>query len=307
MFADRGPYTLNGAATSPIRYLVSHDESGDVHTDPYFAVGVLFIPEQQVPSVLGILQQVRRRADYDGEVHFNQVRSLPSQLHGAKTAVAEEWLNVLPALTVLGLRAYVMVVNREAHGFDGHRMPTPRHLAYNRYTRMGFESALAWLFPERAPMIIRGVSDAKHRMLPGSDDEFVDGDNFVEYLPRAVAWRAVRESAWPTVTFEPAALALIDTTLGLGTFESELLQLTDVLVSASRAAISGRCSKKPAKRLIAHAAMRLIEDTAREPWLQLLDIHRKIGFGEFQGAGWANPVVPRLVRAGADQEELPFR
>lgn len=287
-------------------YLAVHDESGNLRTDSFFGVGILFLREDHLAPIVAVLKGIRGDIGYEGEVHFNRLRSLPGRLHGGKTAVAIRWLEAMPEMVSLGLHAYVTIVNRDAPGFDSSLMPTPRHLAYNRYTRMGFEVALPWLFPDAQPMTIRMVSDDKHRALRGGDGQFDAGDNFAEYLPRAVAARTQFETKWPTVTFQPPLIELIDTTITLGTPESELVQLADVLVSGSRAAISGLCSAKPAKRKVALRAASLVRDIAKKPWEQRYGLHRRVGYAEFLGNRWADPVIARLPLAAPDQGSLPF-
>lgn len=287
-------------------WVAVHDESGNLRTDPFFGSTVLFLRDDHLPSVVSVLTDIRGDVGYGGEVHFNRLRSLPGRLHGDKTEVAARWLKAVPEMVALGLHAYVLVVNREAPSFDGKLMPTPRHLAYNRYTRMGFESALPWLFPEAHTMTFRMISDHKHRALRGGDEDFDTGDNFAEYLPRAVAARTKAKTAWPTVTFQPPEIELVDPTATLGSQESELIQFADILVSASRAAISGRCSAKPAKQLVAHRAALLVQDVGRKPWKQQHKLHRRIGYAEFLGDQWAEPVVARLPLAAPDQGSLPF-
>lgn len=286
-------------------FLVAHDESGNVRTDMFFAAGLVVVPRAAVGPIASKLDEYRRVDDYWGEIHFRKLRNLPGRLYGERTALARRWVQGLPELAELGLRSYVFLVNREADGFDGKQMPAPRHLAYNRYTRMGVESALRWFFSEADNLQLRMISDAKHRVIAGGDGEFNEGDNFTEYLPRAVRWRVNGESdGWPTVRFSPSEVELVDTSAEVGSLESELLQLTDVLTSAIRASVSGGCSTKPAKRLIVNEASTIVSDLAQKPWRQRLGLHRRFGLAEYQGNGFADPVVSRV--SPQNQQALPF-
>ncbi len=277
------------------RLIVAHDESGDVTTQAFFACGLVFVPEACIDPVVALLEEQRTAADYWGEVHFGELRNPPGTQYGGKTAVALGWLEAMPELVASGLRAYVLIVNRRAPGFNGYRLPTPRYLAYNRYTRTAMESALPWLY-KAEDLELRVISDDKHRTMPGGDDEFGAGDNFAEYLPRAVQRRADTESqTWPNVRFDPPEVELVDTSASLRSGQSELIRLVDVLASASRAAISGVCSKKPAKRCVADTAASLVREVTRPPWKQTLGLHRRVGFAEFQGEGFADPVPVRLA------------
>jgi len=294
---SHGVAGLQGLSAPPLanecQLVVAHDESGDVTTQAFFACGLVFVPQPRIRPVVELLAEPRRAADYWGEVHFGELRNRPGTRYGGKTAVAMGWIEMVPQLVAAGLRAYVLVVNRRAPGFNGYRLPTPRYLAYNRYTRMAMESALPWLY-KGEDLELRVISDDKHRTMPGGDDEFGAGDNFAEYLPWAVQRRADNASqSWPNVRFDPPSVELVDTSASLGSWESELLQLTDVLASASRAAISGVCSNKPAKRCVAEAAARLVREVAQPPWQQNLGLHRRVGFAEFQGDGFADPVPVR--------------
>jgi len=289
----------------PNRFVVAHDESGDVSTLSYFASGFIYAPEHAVDPIVGRLHAARELHDYHAEIHFNTLRNGPGRHFGAKAAVARDWLNALPELTVLGLRAYVFVVNRSAQGFDGLRMPKPRHFAYNRYTRMGMESSLIWLFKGRS-IELRAISDRKHRARRAGDDQFADGDNFAEYLPRAVAWRVNNAGgAWPTVQFTPPTVEMIDTSAAVGTNEGELVQLVDILTSASRSAISGERGRKPGKECVAEVAAEIVRDLAEKSWDQRLGLHRRVAFAEFQGDRFEDPVLPRRVAAA--QIEFPLQ
>src|SRR5205085_89830 len=108
------------------------------------------------------------------------------------------------------------------------------------------------------------LSDSKSRRPGGDDEDPSAGDNFCRYLPRRAGSRIATEPGWPSVTFLPPRVEEITPGKehGACSEECELVQLADLVVSSSAAAMRGP-SAQPARQELARRAGGWIRDTGR--------------------------------------------
>jgi hypothetical protein len=74
-------------------YFVFHDES--VPNKRWLLIGLLFVQSLQLDNVRAVLQQVRAREGYHGEIHFAALPKSFGGSWGAKARVARESLQCL--------------------------------------------------------------------------------------------------------------------------------------------------------------------------------------------------------------------
>jgi len=106
-------------------------------------------------------------------------------------------------------------------------------------------------------------------------------DNFEAYIPYRVEldnWLAQQDSPrYPTVSMKPIQI--------LSSQQSDLLQLTDLLLGATQAALVG-LSNRPVKQELGRMVVSWYRDLQKPPWQQQYGMHRKFnlwGFPDEQG------------------------
>jgi hypothetical protein len=134
-------------------------------------VGLVAIPEKHCAHALDRLEQGRAAGGYWGEIHFVELKSSCEALHGAKTAVARQWVD-----TVLGDEEKVFhfhllglnLSNLQPSAFG--RGARRRRNIYNRFFRSAVAYTLKAFFGSGRPIRVSQIFHDKDEM--EADDLF---------------------------------------------------------------------------------------------------------------------------------------
>jgi len=285
--------------TRRAHFYVFHDESEPKINTGWLLIGLLFVEENKLSTVRDVLRYHRQQENYWGEIHFSELPKNFGGKFGAKARVAERWLRAYQD----GLCEYALftclAVNRVSPKFEHKRFSQDYH-AYNRFTAMAIKAAVSYML---APMGLDKIeltveSDAKYRK-SRPDRGLVD--NFEDYVPYRVELdnfvaRESRYGAYPKVRVTDVCPA--------DSKGSELLQLTDLLLGATQAALTG-CAHRPTKRTLGKMIVSWYEDLQKPPWEQKLGMHRKFnlwGFPDDEG----RPFNKFTMKLTIDEGQLPL-
>jgi hypothetical protein len=261
--------------TRRAHFYVFHDESEPKVNTGWLLIGLLFVKETDLSTVRDELRYHRQQEKYCGEVHFSDLPKNFGGAFGAKARVAERWLQAYQH----GLCKYALftclAVNRASPKFEHKRFSQDYH-AYNRFTAMAIKAGVSYML---APMGLDEIqltvkSDAKDRK-SRPDRGLVD--NFEDYIPYRVELdnfhaRESRYGAYPKVFVTDVCPA--------DSKKSDLLQLTDLLLGATQAALTGG-AHRPTKLKLGTMIVSWYEDLQKPPWDQKLGMHRKFNLWGF--------------------------
>lgn len=270
---------------SPLAVTAVHDESGNYGADRYFATGFVFVLDEHVEAVLAALRAAREENDYWGEIHYSKITQ-----GSAKYRTALDWMVIAEGEMASGhVRAKVLSVDTHAPGFEHDRFRRRPHHAYNRFTRMVLESGLSWCFCADADILdVRVLSDEKSRRYGGDDEDPSATDNFDTYLPRAT------NPSYVSARFVPPRVELVSP----GDWHQEcdtaceLVQLADLIISSTAAAIRGPSRKRQKLRLARIAA----------EWVCSSELDRRFGASVYAPPDWLDPVP--IVRSRTEPAEV---
>ena len=267
-------------ARKTARYLVFHDESEPVANKGWLLIGLLFVKAEHLRNIEDTLNYHRRQENYDGEIHFCKLPKSFGGDFGAKARVARRWMKAYEDGMSQDALFTCLAVNRASPKFERKRFKEDFH-AYNRFTAMAIKAGVSYLLrPFDYDVIeLTVVSDGKDRK-SRPDQGIVD--NFEDYLPYRVELdnmesRSTTEQRYPTVKMQPVQI--------ISSGQSNLLQLTDLLLGSLQAAMLG-ASKRPVKRELARMVSSWYQDLQLSPWKQRYKMYRKFnvwGFPDDQG------------------------
>ncbi len=273
-------YNLFGDVTKKsAHYFVFHDES-EPSNKKWLLIGLLFIKREEVNKLEDKLKYYRRCENYDGEIHFCDLPKSFGGDFGAKARVAKHWMKAYEDGMSQDALFTCLAVNRTSPKFEHKRFKEDFH-AYNRFTAMAIKAGISWLLQPLDYDVIEltVVSDGKDRK---SRPEQGVVDNFENYLPYRVELDNMMTQSstgrrYPTVKMQPIQVISSD--------QSNLLQLTDLLLGSLQAAMVG-ISNRPTKKALAQMVSSWYHDLQLPPREQRYKLHRKFsiwGFPDEQG------------------------
>ena len=191
------------------------------------------------------LQACRHREGCEGEIHFSELPAHFQGRYGARARVARCWLRKYGADLYQHAFFSCLMVNRKSPRFEHRRFSQSYH-AYNRFTAMAIKAGVSF---QLAPLGFKCieltiVSDAKDRK-SRPDQGFED--NFERYIPYRVeldnylARQSVGGAAYPVISVTEVRT--------VNSSENDFLQLTDLLLGALQAALSGRAGRETKRTL----------------------------------------------------------
>jgi hypothetical protein len=277
------PTLFGDNARKTARYLVFHDESEPIANKGWLLIGLLFVKAERLRNIEDTLNHHRRQENYDGEIHFSELPKSFGGDFGAKARVARRWMKAYQDGMSQDALFTCLAVNRASPKFERKRFKEDFH-AYNRFTAMAIKSGVSYLLRPLGYDVIEltVVSDGKNRKFR-PDQGIVD--NFEKYLADRVELdnflKFTTEGNYPIVKMQPIQVISSD--------QSNLLQLTDLLLGSLQAAMLGK-SKWPVKRELARMVSSWYQDLQLPPWIQQYKMHRKFnvwGFPDDQGKAFS--------------------
>ncbi|MEM2002893.1 MAG: hypothetical protein QXT77_09635 [Candidatus Methanomethylicaceae archaeon] len=260
-------------------FLVFHDESEPVANKGWLLIGLLFVNQDVQARIEKALRCHREQENYFGEIHFCELPKTFGGEFGAKARVARHWMKAYQDDLCQEALFTCLAVNRSSPKFE-HKRFTQDYHAYNRFTAMAIKAGISYLLVPLGydEITLTLISDGKDRK---SRPEQGVVDNFEKYIPYRVAldnWLAQQDSPrYPTVSMKPIQI--------LSSQQSDLLQLTDLLLGATQAALVG-LSNRPVKQELGRMVVSWYRDLQKPPWQQQYGMHRKFnlwGFPDEQG------------------------
>ncbi|MCS7177631.1 MAG: DUF3800 domain-containing protein [Candidatus Kapabacteria bacterium] len=271
------PASLFGepAPKKQAHFYVYHDESEPEPNKGWLLIGLLFVNKINLSYVESSLDYHRRQENYTGEIHFCKLpRSFGGEF-GAKARVARRWMEAYQDSLCQDALFTCLAVNRASPKFEHERFKADYH-AYNRFTAMAIKAGISYLLAplDYDDITLTVVSDGKDRK---SRPEQKLVDNFEAYLPYRVEldnWvkQLTTNRPYPTVRMNP--VQTIDSAA------SDLLQLTDILLGATQAALMG-ISNRPVKQELGRMVARWYQDLQEPLWQQAYGMHRKFNIWGF--------------------------
>lgn len=256
-------------------FFVYHDESEPEANKGWLLIGLLFVNQSALSRVEQSLDYHRRQENYAGEVHFCKLPKSFGGEFGAKARVARHWMRAYQNGLCRDALFTCLAVDRASPKFERKRFKQDYH-AYNRFTAMAIKSGISYLL---APLgydeiTLTVVSDGKDRK---SRPEQNLVDNFEDYLVYRVELDSVLSQVqnrcpYPTVRMNP--VQTIDSAT------SNLLQLTDILLGSTQAALMG-ISNRPVKQELGRMVISWYQDLQNPPWKQNFNMHRKFNIWGF--------------------------
>lgn len=279
-------------------FLVFHDESEPVPNKGWLLIGLLFIRQNDQDYVESVLRYHRQRENYWGEIHFCDLPKSFDGAYGAKARVARRWMRTYQDELCQHVFFTCLAVNRASPKFEHKRFAHDYH-AYNRFTAMAIKAGVSYLL---APLgydeiILTLVSDEKDRK-SRPEQGFVD--NFEEYVPYRVELDS-RSTQRDNPQYRAVSMKSIQT---FPSQQSDLLQLTDLLLGAIQAALIG-LSTRPVKRELGRMVVSWYRDLQKPPWQQKYQMHRKFDFWGFPDEkGMPFHTFPMKIEEYPDQPSL---
>lgn len=279
------------------QYHVFHDESEPQPGGRWLLIGLLFVRSDHVEAIRQQLCECRAQHGYDGEVHFSALPASFGGQWGGKARVARCWLHSYERSLSQNAYFSALAVDRHSAAYRSNRFTHEFH-AYNRFTAMGVKAGISWHLAdqERDTLSIRFISDDKDRASRPNRGIIDNFEDYIPYRAQLDAFLALSSGRrYPTVEL---ALEL------RASAAEDLLQLTDVLLGATQAALTGQ-ARRETKRVLGQIVVRWCDDLRTPPWQQTLGLHRKFSLWAFpddKGAPYSN--VPLALPASDLQGRL---
>lgn len=260
-------------------FVVFHDESEPLANKGWLLIGLLFVNQNVQAQVEKVLRYHRQEENYFGEIHFSELPKTFGGVFGAKARVARRWMRAYQGSLCQDALFTCLAVNRSSPKFEHKRFTRDYH-AYNRFTAMAIKAGISYLLVPLGydEITLTLISDGKGRK---SRPERGIVDNFEDYIPYRVEldnWLAQQNNPrYPTVSMEPIQI--------LSSQQSNLLQLIDLLLGATQAALMG-LSRRPVKQELGRMVASWYRDLRKPPWQQNYKMHRKFnlwGFPDEEG------------------------
>ena len=281
---------------------VFHDESGLYTCDDWVFTGLLWVEEARLAGLHAEVTKCRQDESYFNEVHFSKIPSRFEGRYGADARLARRWFREWAGrwadstwFTVFAVQRRRLTRYRECFGEHFH--------AYNRFTAMALKTGLSWHFRGVNEIALRICSDAKSRRPQGLVGDGVLSDNFEEYLVRRLG-QDTRDYKGPGVHLTGQVECRTCERHGPYTCEEDLLQLTDLLLGSTAAAVHPR-SERRTKLWFGSQMATLLSDTRRKPWEQEQRLHRRLSLSYFPDRGGkAYSDGPLGIESGPNQQSL---
>ncbi|MCD6463472.1 MAG: DUF3800 domain-containing protein [Thermotogae bacterium] len=275
-------------------YFVFHDES--IPNKRWLLIGLLFVRDSDKDVVVKILKYWRQKENYWGEIHFSELPSSFGGEWGAKARVARSWLKAYENGLYEMAFFTALAVDKGSPAFEHKRFSNDYHI-YNRFTAMALKAGISWFLGSQKfkEVHINFVSDAKDRSTR-PDKGMID--NFEDYIP----YRAVLDSYLSKLGGKNYPNVIVDLKLE-NSASNDLLQLCDLMLGATQAALTGN-SKRKTKKELGRKIVRWHEDTQKPPWDQEYKFHRKFSIWAFpneNGQPYSN-----ILFALKDDNQLMF-
>lgn len=256
-------------------YCVFHDESEPVANKGYLLVGLLFINQRVLQEIDEALISYRKQENYMGEIHFCELPKNFGGEFGAKARVARRWMKAYQDSICENALFTCLAVNRASPRFEHKRFKKSFH-AYNRFTAMAIKAGVSYLlaplgFDEIELSVISDGKDRRSR----PDKNLVD--NFEEYLSYRVELDNFNIQQSTNHSYPRIRMREVQT---LNSSESNLLQLTDLLLGTTQTALMG-ISKRPAKQELGRMIVSWYQDLQNPPWKQQYKMQRKFNLWGF--------------------------
>ena len=136
----------NPLKTSRNRVCVFADEAKPDKHCKWLFIGYLLIPSLRIESAFNQLQQLRVRANYLKEIHFNQLDNHSKSPFGTKTALAKSWLQTVAQDATKTWHFHFMGINIEKLEVAAFGHDREEDTIYNRFFRSGLKYALKHSF-----------------------------------------------------------------------------------------------------------------------------------------------------------------
>ena len=178
-----------------------------------------------------------------------------------------------------------LAVNRASSSFERERFKQDYH-AYNRFTAMAIKAGISYLIAplDYDEIYLKLISDGKDRK---SRPEQGIVDNFESYIPYRVAMDNFDQQWKGNQPYPIIHMVAIET---FNSASDDLLQLTDVLLGSTQAALTA-CSKREVKQELGRMVVRWYDDLQNPPWKQQYKMFRKFniwGFPDDKGKAFTN-------------------
>lgn len=282
---------------------VFHDESGTYVPnagDRWLLHSVLLVRASRQADVFAALQEVRKRTEYFGEIHYSDFRKSAG---GHKCRCATGWLDVYARQLSDFCYYHCLAVDTRSPGFQPNRFGKPHHV-YNYFARVAVVGSIAWSLKPYQRVALKFYSDAKFRQ---------EGDNFATYLPCEV-YNQIKEKRqqnrgeYPEIRLvQPEVVPIVSDPDGVRPElrqECEIIQLVDLVTGSIGQALTDR-SEQRAKIALAEILAHWIEDTRKPPWLQTEDLHRRFSVSCFPDSRGEFYNLPLAIMS-RDQLPLPL-
>jgi hypothetical protein len=195
-----------------------HDESGSFHCDECFGVGWLLMSPSEMKAAIDRIKKYKEQYKCGSEVHFQKIDS-----DNREYQVAQHLLRDFISGGIGGRFVCWLVHRRQ---LDASKTPSEfyqiGYLAYNFYTAKTLKNGINYWYKKKSPQIsLHMISDEKARRFSG-------GDNFGQYVPRAVKqWAKVKDLQVRDVQVLPSDERCS------GDDRSLIIQLVDLLIGCA--------------------------------------------------------------------------
>jgi hypothetical protein len=231
------------------------------------------VPDDFRDFLLRRLGEIRKLHDYQGEIHFNQIKGASRQNKAFQ--VARGWLECYfrEALGRCPFKAFAVDQNGPRPfpypGADRYATHAARSL------QTAFLAGIAWSYGNFDKVILQPVFDASD-----SELDLTIAQSFPSRLQSAVSDKCVLEGKnYPMV--EVHSVKFVDSNpmaSEVDWADSELIQLCDLLLGAAFDALKFRGKTRNTKtgRLrLAKSVGQVLKETLVTPWFQQIRVHRR--------------------------------
>jgi hypothetical protein len=208
--------TLDGTVDQPLRVRVFVDETKPDQHSRWQYFSVVLVEEGNARAVVDLLQEDRRAAGYERELHFQKVKRAP------KVALAKRWLDRLMYRSEPRIAFHVFGVNHDRLLVDafGETGAEARTVIYTRFFRTAVAYAVRRYYPGQVI-----VTDVVHDRAEVEHHDIFD-------------WHALwRMNSDHDITFGGRRVRFVDSdhaAPGNNPVDSHLVQLADLLAGATR-------------------------------------------------------------------------
>lgn len=283
-------------------YFVFHDESEPEPNKGWLLIGLLFVNANATHDIEKTLAAHRNSENYGGEIHFSKLPKSFGGKFGAKARVARHWMRAYQGKLCEQALFTCLAVNRSNPKFEYRRFAEHYH-AYNRFTAMAIKAGISFLlaplgYDEIELTVVSDRKDRKSRPDVGLADNF---ESYLAYRVELDSWFARSKSGsnkYPAVKMQPVRSE--------DSAQSDLLQLTDLLLGCIQSALSSK-AKSPVKQELREMVKGWYRDLKCPPKDQKYKMRQKFniwGFPNDEGGPFSD--FPELRSPSERQLALPF-